>query len=81
MPPPSPGDKRRWVSAEALKTRSEPAGATLVVSPGAVTNLAAWQGLDMAAFILALVEGHKLTSDDCENAFPFSAFMLFEAQH
>ena len=35
---------------------------TLRFSPGAVTDLAAWQGFGMVAFVLALVEGHRLCS-------------------
>ena len=41
-------DKRRWVSGEALKTRGDAAGGTLVGWPSAATHLANPQGLGMA---------------------------------
>ncbi|MGH7158419.1 MAG: hypothetical protein ACREGD_05155 [Candidatus Saccharimonadales bacterium] len=49
------------LDAGTLKVRSAAGGGMPPLSPGAVTDLAAWQGLSMAAFILALVEGHELS--------------------
>lgn len=47
---------------EALKIRNAAVERTVRFSPGALTGLAAWQGLRMAVFIPALVEADGLSS-------------------
>jgi len=65
-------------------TRSDIADGTLVLWPGAATDLANPQGLAMAVLYLRLVGGHALsaafTVDADYKAFAVSALMLFKAQ-